>query len=346
MASEEQKKKIFEGRNAKTTETIQKLAQLMPEEKRLSPEEIKKFTEEMIKRQSMFSMIDIHRHGDYTMLPPFFPDTLQEGYDNWEPGKGVVLLATFAKTGTTWVTEILRQLLYGRNETTDELSKMIMSVRGYIEMGPTSKHDFFSRIPMERKLIPTHLPSELVNVDRLMKNNAKFIYVTRNPKDTTASLYKFLHSLPFNEKVTSLFPKDFDEFTDAFMQGKIPLAMKTGDWYPQHIKSWLKYKNEKSFLFIQFEEIKADPVKAIRKIADFIECGASDDDVKKVAESTAFDAMKAAREKEDSGIAKVIMNKGQVGNWKSSFSDELSRKMDEKMAKDMEGVDFDFTYEL
>lgn len=344
MASEDQKKKMFADRVAKTKESIDKLGQLMPEEKRLSPEEIEKFTAEVLKRNAMFSEIDIHRHGEYTLLPPFFPDTLQEGYDNWEPGKGVVLLATFAKTGTTWVTEILRQLLYGKDEKTDEMSKLVGAVQGYIEWGPPAKHNFMSRVPMERRLIATHLPSELVNVDKLLKNNAKFIYVTRNPKDTTASLYKFLHSLPFNDKVLSTFPKDFDEFTDALMKGDIPMALKAGEWYPHHIKSWIKYRGDKSFLFIQFEEIKADPVKAIRKIADFIECGATDEDVQKVAENTAFDAMKAARMKTDPGIAKVIMNKGQVGNWRNVFSDELSKKMDEKMAKDMEGIDLEFTY--
>jgi len=337
---------MFADRVAKTTEAIQKLSQLMPEDKRLSAEELKKFTEEVLERNAMFSTIDIHHHGDYTLLPPFFPDTLQEGYDNWQPGKGLVLLATFAKTGTTWVTEILRQLLYGKDEKTDQVSKLVNAVQGYIEWGPPSKHDFFSRIPMERRLVATHLPAELVNVDKLMKNDAKFIYVTRNPKDTTASLFKFLHSLPFCEKVSNLFPKDFDEFTKAFMQGDIPLAMKPNEWYPQHIISWLKYRNEKSFLFIQFEEIKADPVKVIRKIADFIECGASDEDINNVAEKTAFDAMKAATTKSNPDIAKVIMNKGQVGNWRNVFSDELSQKMDEKMAKDLEGVDFSFTYEL
>merc|ERR1712136_405734 len=329
---------------AQTMETIKKLSTYMPEDKRLSSEEIRKFSEEVLKRNGMFSKIDIHRHGDYTLLPPFFPDTLQEGYDNWEPGEGVVLLATFAKTGTTWVTEILRQLLYGRNEETDELSKLVNKVHGYIEYGPPEKYDFFSRIPMERKLIPTHLPAELVNVEKLMKNNAKFIYVTRNPKDTAASLYKFLHSLPFHEKVSSRFPKDFEEFTESFMRGEIPMAMKSGEWYPHHIKSWIKYREEKTFLFIQFEELKADPVKAIRKIADFIECGATDDDVNKVAESTAFEAMKTAQMKNNPEIAKVLMNKGQVGNWRSKFSEDLSTKMDDKVAEDLKGVDFDFIY--
>ena len=103
MADSAEKKKLFEARNAQTIETIKKLSTYMPEDKRLSPEEIQKFSNEVLKRNGMFSKIDIHTHGDYTLLPPFFPDTLQEGYDNWEPGKGVVLLATFAKTGRIYL---------------------------------------------------------------------------------------------------------------------------------------------------------------------------------------------------------------------------------------------------
>ena len=55
-----------------------------------------------------------------------------------------------------------------------------------------------------------------------------------------------------------------------------------------------------------------DPVKAIKKIADFIDCGATDDDVNRVATNTAFEAMKAAKMKDHPEFAKVIMNKGTV----------------------------------
>jgi len=344
MADSKDKMKIPD-RVAKITEVITKLNEMTPEENRMAPDDVKKYTDEVLRRETAFYKAeDIHRHDDYMFLPPFFPDTIKEGYDKWEPGKGVVLLATFPKTGTTWVTEILRQLLYGNNETSDEVSKMVAEIRGYIETGPPVKHHFLSRVPMERRLIPTHLPADLVNVDKLMKNNAKFIYVTRNPKDTTASLYKFLHSLPLGKNVTDLFPDGFEEFTSALMQGDLPLAMKKGEWYPHHIKSWLKYKGEKSFLFIHFEEIKADPVKAIKKIANFIDCGATDDDVNRVATNTAFDAMKAAKMKDHPEFAKVIMNKGQVGGWQSKFSEDLSRKMDEEITEDLKGFDLDFIY--
>ena len=37
-----------------------------------------------------------------------------------------------------------------------------------------------------------------------------------------------------------------------------------------------------------------NPVQEIRKVADFIECGATDEDVEEVARNTTFDVMKAA----------------------------------------------------
>merc|ERR1711881_694083 len=59
-------------------------------------------------------------------------------------------------------------------------------------------------------------------------------------------------------------------------------------------------------------------------MADFIDCGASDEDVIEVAKNTGFDVMKAALMKKDGLIGSILMNKGQSGTWKNKFSEELS----------------------
>ena len=42
----------------------------------------------------------------------------------------------------------------------------------------------------------------------------------------------------------------------------------------------------------------------------------------------------------------ILFLQGQAGNWKENISEQLSRDIDEKFAKDMEGMDINFTYSL
>ena len=38
--------------------------------------------------------------------------------------------------------------------------------------------------------------------------------------------------------------------------GEMPMQMKMGEWYPHHIRSWLKYKNLPGVHFMSFEKMK------------------------------------------------------------------------------------------
>jgi len=347
MASQEEMKKRFLQKMQKEfKESMEELVSSIPENKRPPLAETQNFTEKMLQSMNVLEQ-DIAVDGDRRFLPAFPPETAKAGYDVWQPNDGTVLICTAGKTGTTWVMEIVRQLMFRKDEHMDKLSRILTKAPyHYIEDGPPEKYEFLSRLSMKRRVLATHLPPDLVNVKKLKENGAKMVYVSRNPKDTTVSLFTFLSKMPFSDAARANFPDDFDEFAEAFMHGKIPLVgLKEGEWYPHHIRYWMKYKDDESFLFIRYEDLKKDPLKEIRKIADFIGCHATNDDVKEVAISTDFDAMREAEEKR-LGKNTVKMNKGKVGNWRHKFSEELSERMDKAMKRDLQGADIEFVYDL
>jgi len=49
-------------------------------------------------------------------------------------------------------------------------------------------------------------------------------------------------------------------------------------------------------LWVTFEEFKADPLALVQKVADFIECGASQEAIQKTVEASSFDKMKKDHE--------------------------------------------------
>ena len=40
-----------------------------------------------------------------------------------------------------------------------------------------------------------------------------------------------------------------------YFTGKHPLAMQEGEWYPHHIASWMKYKDQDFFHYVFYEDI-------------------------------------------------------------------------------------------
>lgn len=74
----------------------------------------------------------------------------------------------------------------------------------------------------------THLPFRLVP----WSDKAKYIYVTRNPKDTCVSAFHHMKNLPVNG-----FEGNFDEFFEHFLSGDIDL----GDYF-DHVLGWYEHR--------------------------------------------------------------------------------------------------------
>lgn len=267
--------------------------------------------------------------------------------NEWTPGKNDILVATFPKTGTTWTREIIRQLLFRNDEKLYKLSKACeMPVLGYIESITKLKFDIVKCFGMERTLWGTHLPGDVIDVDRLLKSGLKMIYVMRNPKDTLVSLKNFMVNSP-GSKIPALkeyFPTDMEEFIRKTMKGETLIPTRLGEWYPHHIRSYYKYKDHPNVYFVKYEDLKKDPVAEIQKLANFIDVSLTEEELADVVNKTSFDNMK---KNAGHGTKQTNMfRKGQAGNWKENISEQLSRDIDEKFAKDMEGMDINFTYSL
>ncbi|XP_077971320.1 uncharacterized protein LOC144425846 isoform X2 [Styela clava] len=71
--------------------------------------------------------------NDHLFIPQFHPDTVSYAFDHHEPRENEVMVASCVKTGTTWTREIIRQILYGRDEKLDKLTKDITLPHLYLE---------------------------------------------------------------------------------------------------------------------------------------------------------------------------------------------------------------------
>lgn len=136
------------------------------------------------------------------------------------------------------------------------------------------------------RCIKTHLPFNRLNYSQ----DAKYVYVIRQPADCAVSFYHFMQYIPYHD-----FP-DFDQFFDFFLAGKLDY----NDYF-DHLLSWYDQRNLPNVLFLTYESMKKDPIAAILKIAEFLDGSLvadllSDDEsmLNKVLHHSSLESMKAS----------------------------------------------------
>ena len=108
------------------------------------------------------------------------------------------------------------------------------------------------------QLTPGGLPHTTTNI--------KYIYIARNPKDESVSLWHFAKSHISN------FQKDatlhWESFFADFLEAKAITGMY-GGWL-SHVLGWWAHRDEPNILFLKYEDLKKDAHKTVKAIGEFI----------------------------------------------------------------------------
>ncbi|GFT11870.1 sulfotransferase 1C2 [Nephila pilipes] len=138
--------------------------------------------------------------------------------------------------------------------------------------------------------IKTHLPFRLIP----WSEEAKYIYIARNPKDCCVSYYHHMRNIPHKG-----FKGNFDEFFKIFMTGKIHY-----EDYFDHLMELYEHRNDPNVLFMTYEQMQEDTEAAVLKMASFIDdekysepLRKDKEKLKNVVKLSSFKTMKEAAEK-------------------------------------------------
>ena len=188
------------------------------------------------------------------------------------------------------------------------------------------------------RVIKSHLPLELLPPNLL--EQAKVIYVCRNPKDCCVS---YFHHMTDVLSQMYEYQGTFDQFVELFMQGKLEYGS-----YFNHLKSAWKFRTHPNMKFVWYEDMKKDSIKKITEITEFVNHVLSEEKIKELDEHVKFTNMKERAAAQfggnDSKMAKFY-RKGAVGDWKNYFKDDKLKVWDEWIAKNVEGSNIKFNFE-
>uniref|UniRef100_A0A3B4FWE3 Sulfotransferase n=1 Tax=Pundamilia nyererei TaxID=303518 RepID=A0A3B4FWE3_9CICH len=273
-------------------------------------------------RQQLFDF-----HG-VSMIPIF--TTNWENVQNFQARPDDILIATYPKAGTTWVSQILDLLYFGQTERQKTIP--IFERVPFLEIAVPplfSGKDLADKLPTTPRLIKTHFPVQFVPKS-FWEQNCKIVYVARNAKDNMVSFFHFDRM-----NIAHPEPGDWSNYIHRFMEGK----MVFGSWY-DHVNGWWKKKQTYSNIHYMFyEDMIEDTEREIDKLCSFLSLSNSAEDKKMIAGGVQFDNMKKNEMTNYSTFSILdfkispFMRKGKVGDWKNHFTVAQNDVFDEDYKK-------------
>ncbi|XP_068192533.1 cytosolic sulfotransferase 1-like [Antennarius striatus] len=268
-----------------------------------------------------------------------------ERVQNFKARPDDILMATFPKAGTTWVSYILELLYFGHTHK-ERLTSMPISKRvpfleasdSYIDTGV----DLAENLSISPRIIKTHLPVQFIPKS-FWEQNCKIVYLARNAKDNVVSYFHFDRMITVEPD-----PGDWNSYLHKFMNGKVVF----GSWY-DHVSGWWKKKQTYSNLHYMFyEDITEDDVRELDKLCSFLSLSPSLEEKKQILGEVHFDNMKNNDMANYSTSPYMnfkispFMRKGKVGDWKNHFTVAQNEEFDEDYKRKMKDPTLHFRTEI
>ncbi|NXT30053.1 ST1B1 Sulfotransferase, partial [Syrrhaptes paradoxus] len=265
--------------------------------------------------------------------------------ENFQSRPDDIVVVTFPKSGTTWVSEIVDMIMQGgdpekckRDVINNRVPMLEFAAPGNMPAG-TEK---LATMPSPR-VVKSHLPAHILPKS-FWTNGCKMIYVGRNAKDVAVSFYHFDLMNNFEPH-----PGTWDQYLEKFMTGKVAY----GSWY-DHVKDYWERRKDHPILYLFYEDLKENPRQEIAKVAQFLGKELSEAALDAITRHTSFETM---RDNPSTNYRMVpsnfmdhsispFMRKGTTGDWKNYFTVAQSERFDEDYAQKMLGTDLRFRTQI
>ncbi|KAL8612571.1 hypothetical protein ACOMHN_053636 [Nucella lapillus] len=244
-----------------------------------------------------------------------------------------VFICAYPKAGTHWLWEVSHMLLMGKVEyekRTKENLMMDFLTKGAIDSLPSPR------------ILNTHLPfSMLPPAGEMRAKGVRVLHVYRNPKDTLVSMHFHFRQV---------FPNLRDHTLMQFLEMYLREDMIYGNYFVflRQMETFVRENPDIPVFQLSYESMKRNPLEHVRRLAEFLGTGASEELCEKIAEACDFDKMKRVDQtKTLPDISQHTMTKetklyrkGQAGDWKNHLTVTMNEMMDAAIQKNMADLSY------
>ncbi|CEI61336.1 hypothetical protein FVEN_g5946 [Fusarium venenatum] len=255
-----------------------------------------------------------------------------------------IIIATYSKSGTTWVQQIVSQLIHQGDPT---VAAGALSPWVDIRIVPREVMLDMVEAQTHRRFMKTHLP-----VDSLVWDpKVKYIFIARDGRDMIWSLHHHFYAATptfysfFENTGVTPFQRPSENPRDMLIDLIEDDTRPTICWpFWSHIRGWWERRDQSNLMLVHFNDLKKDLDGEVRKIAKFLETpDMPEDKFKDVVEHSTFDWMKEHAELAappqaavawENG-AKDFVHKGSNGRWKDVLSEEDNKRYLDKAKEEL-----------
>ena len=274
----------------------------------------------------------------------------------------IIWIASYPKSGNTWVRAILCSLLYSNN------GNLRLSELEKINQFPMKNHftdltdDMFNIEEIAKNWLPAQKKINLDNSIKFFKTHNAFcrygnfvftdkkntlatIYIVRDPRNIISSL-AYHYSLDIDSAKKMLFSSKRVLGNETSYKSKGHVYTVLGNW-ANHDNSWKKLDPENT-LFLKYEDLIIDSKLQILKIANFLKkylkVNFTDSVIENTLLSTEFNNLKFLEKRNGfyESVTNKITNKkmdffnlGKENDWKRLLDDKTRLEIEEKFSKEL-----------
>jgi hypothetical protein len=195
-----------------------------------------------------------------------------------------VFLASYPRSGSTWLRFMLFQILCGEEPGFRKLEDRLPEIQWQRGKSPI--------LPAGGRLIKTH--------EQYRKDYTRAVFLVRDVRDVLLSAY----ARGMVDGIVQLVSKgDLDSFLLSFMEGR---ALQMGSWQ-EHSRTWLDSPTAKSgnLMVVKYEELRKNPEQILQQVLQFVGITPNLQVIRKAIEDNSLQQMRAKEDKEKKEIGRA-----------------------------------------
>jgi len=258
-------------------------------------------------------------------------------WDNFPFRDGDIVIGTWAKSGTTWCQQIVTQLIFEGQENI-----ATMDVAPWVDMRIIPYEPMMEQLEAQthRRCLKTHLPADCL----VMSPKAKYLYLARDGRDVVWSWYN--HLMIMKDEFYELINNTPGQVGEALTRPTTDIREFFYDWldndaapcwpYWSNVQTWWDIRHLPNVELVHYNDLKADMVGEMRRIAEFLEIPIDEAKWPTIVEHCTFDYMKANAEALSPALNDLweggmtsFINKGTNNRWRDMLTAEEIQKYED-----------------